>query len=339
MRYVIVLSQILAYLLLTGTAWGSPPDCPRDLAKSCVSDSKFDHRTRQAVIKTIYDNLLAPTAAQIVSGQLSVANLFEQKYVRGRVTPAGEFPGFEAAVEYFYGLASAGNRVENVKIVSLTSSGDKAAVQVDIFFCSQTKPCANGPVPKQPGYGFTLTQTGFFTFNYANRVIAFDLSILNLGTAVDPSSPQERDLAILQTCGLLTIFPNPMSGEPGTCTATFLEPTSYAGQNPLSSFVFDPQLEIPFPGVSQTPGPAFSNCVAFMQSIPQGSWNRANSNSFTCRQLHSLLTLFNPVMHCPHTSPAGGQTCIDWSYDSFYDPSFWGTPAAPDHPSEHHNSP
>ena len=306
-------------------------NCPKDLSKPCSTPSAAEQQIRQDKVRTIYNDLVYPTPLQILSNQLSVTDLFEQNYVRGRVTPVGQFPGFEAAREYFYGLASVNNRVENVNITSLTSSGDKAAVQVDIFFCSQPTPCTNGPVPKQAGYGFTLTQTGFFTFNYADHVIAFDLSILNLGAAVDPASPQEAYVAILQTCGLLTLFPNPQNGQPGTCTATFADPNNYAGQNPLSTYTYDPNLVIPFPGVSNNPGPVFSNCVGFMQSIPQGSWNRANSNSFTCRELHSLLTIFRPDVHCPHTSPAGGQTCIDWSYASFYDPTFWTSQALMHH--------
>src|SRR5262249_27229683 len=66
------------------------------------------------------------------------------------------------------------------------------------------------------------------------------------------------------------------------------------------------------------PLPAFSNCVAFMHSIPYGSWNRANSNTVVCRQLHSLLTPLRPQVHCPHTSPTGGMTCVDFPYSSFY---------------------
>ena len=34
----------------------------------------------------------------------------------------------------------------------------------------------------------TLTQTGFYTFNRNDKVISFDLSILNLGAATDPKS-------------------------------------------------------------------------------------------------------------------------------------------------------
>jgi hypothetical protein len=66
----------------------------------------------------------------------------------------------------------------------------------------------------------------------------------------------------------------------------------------------------------------FAACVAFMQSIPYGTWDRANSNTFVCRHLHSLTTPFRPDVHCPHCSPGGGGTCIDFTYDSFFDQEF-----------------
>lgn len=93
-------------------------------------------------------------------------------------------------------------------------------MQVNIFFCSQAQPCADGPVGKKEGYGYTLTQTGFFTFNGADRIIAFDLSILNLGTAVDAATSYDQEVQIQQTCALLTVVPNPQDGGPGTCGPT-----------------------------------------------------------------------------------------------------------------------
>jgi hypothetical protein len=267
----------------------------------------------------VYQDLLFPTPVLINSGRLPVTDLFDSANVRGRVTPIGQFPGFESAREYFYGLAAANTRVENIRIVSLVASDAQVGVQVNIFFCSQAQPCAAGPVGKKDGYGYTLTQTGFFTFNGADRIIAFDLSILNLGAAVDAATPADQELQIQQTCALLTVVPNPQDGGPGTCGPTFADSASYANTNPLSNYQFNPSAG------------AFGNCVGFMHSIPFGSWNRANSNTFVCRELHSLLTLYRPAVHCPHTSPAGGMTCIDFPYDSFYNTSFFTAPASSMH--------
>jgi hypothetical protein len=63
-----------------------------------------------------------------------------------------------------------------------------------------------------------------------------------------------------------------------------------------------------------------------MQTIPFGTWDRANSNTVVCRQFHSLLTIFRPDVHCPHASAAGGMpgmlVCVDFPYESFYDADY-----------------
>jgi hypothetical protein len=128
-----------------------------------------------------------------------------------------------------------------------------------------------------------LTQTGFYQFNSNNQVTTFDLAILNLGAAVDvPASDQA---AVIQgVCSALTV-------NPGTCNG-FHEYTD------------------------------FNDCVSFMNSIPYGSWNRANSNTVVCRQLHTLLTPFRPAVHCPHAGKTGGGACIDFPYTDFYQDDF-----------------
>jgi hypothetical protein len=328
-RFAMVGAGLLVAAALLSPSVLADDYCP-DPSKPCPSRNPEIQRIRRDKVTKVYTDLIYPTPLRILSTppQVDVSNLFEQAYIQGRVTPAGEFDGFVLAEEYFYGLASAGARVEFVNFTSLISSDDKVGVQVDIFFCQQASPCTDGPVGQKAGYGYTLTQTGFFTFNGNNKIITFDLSILNLGAAVDPTTDQQREAAILQTCGLLTLFPNSMNGQPGTCTATFGSASSYPGGNAVSNYTYNPSLNIPYPGVSNTTGPAFSNCVAFMHTVPYGSWNRANSNTFVCRQLHSLLTVWRPDIHCPHTSPNGAMTCVDFPYASFYDTSFGAAPVS-----------
>jgi len=244
-----------------------------------------DQRLRTARIVELYETLVAPKALEVIAGLRSVDHIFDAG-VRGRVTPVGEFHDREGVNEYFYGLASTPTSpVVEVHFRSLVASGGKIAVEVDITFDR-----LNRPPPERLQ---TLRQTGFFTFDRKNHVISFDLAILNLGAAVNPTTDAERATNITTVCALLTLgFP----GQPATCPGTF----SSAPQ----------------------PGAQFAACVAFMQSIPYGTWDRANSNTFVCRQLHSLLTPLRPDVHCPHCSPGGGGTCIDFTYESFFDREF-----------------
>jgi hypothetical protein len=264
-----------------------------DLSEACATDNPEALELRRARIRELYNGLIYPFPQGVINGSVKVDHIFEQTHTRGRVTPAGHFPGFEAAVEYFYGLAGApGLRVEKVTIESLISGEDKVAVEVHIFFCQLPDGGCDSTQAVGPS-SFTLTQMGFFRFNYENKIVSFDLSILNMGAAVDPKNDAERLRTIQQTCALLTIgFGTAL---PATCPTTFDDP------QPLR---------------------AFENCMGFMRQIPYGTGNRANSDSFVCRQMHSLLTPIRPDVHCPHTSPLGGHTCVEHPYASFYDEEY-----------------
>jgi hypothetical protein len=250
-------------------------------AAAKADDLKQHHAKERADrIHELYDDLVSPTPTLILTGQRSVAHIFDPA-VMGRVTPAGEFHDSEAVNEYFFGLATTPtSHVTSTTMQSLAVSGDKVAVEVDIRFV------------RADTTGFTLRQTGFFTFNDDDRVTSFDLSILNLGAAVNPHSVAEQEANIQGVCAVLTgVIPQ----QPATCSGT------YAGA---------------------TPQQQFGACLAFMHSIPYGTWDRANSNTVVCRQLHTLLTPFRPAVHCPHAGPTGGHACIDFTYESFFDHEF-----------------
>jgi hypothetical protein len=225
-------------------------------------------------IKELYDDIVFPRSVEVITGQRSVAHIFDS-HVRGRVTPAGHFHDAEAVNEYFFGLAATPtSKVTRVTFQSLAASGNKVAVEVDIFFQRTT------------GGDFTLRQTGFFTFDRRDRVTSFDLTILNLGAAANPKSDAEREGGIAGVCAVLTTG---IGGRPATC------PGEYA---------------------------SFDDCLHFMHSIPYGTWDRANSNTFVCRQFHTLLTPFRPEVHCPHAGKTGGGACIDFTYESFFEEEF-----------------
>lgn len=263
---------------------------------------------RERQVRRIYENLVFPTPIAILTGAQSVDDIFEREVVKGRVTPVGSFLDFNAVVEYFYALAvTPGSQVQNVTFRSLFAGDDKVAVAVDIFFCRAPDQQCDPSVPVS-ATSQTLTQVGFFQFNKENRVVSMDLNILNLGAASDPpNDPAAHAAAIANVCTALTrIHVEPTTGavvNGGTCTSYFDSADDFSSGFVLSA---DP----------------YENCVNFMQSIPYGTWDRANSNSVTCRQLHTLLTAIDPEMHCPHASPSGGGKCIDHTYASYYDEDF-----------------
>jgi hypothetical protein len=232
-------------------------------------------RVRTRKIERLYANLVFPIPILILNGRISVENIFDPA-VRGRVTPVGQFEHSEAVSEYFFALASTPlSRVTDTTFHSLVAGGDKVAVEVDVHF----KGARDGP-------SFTLRQTGFFTFNEEDRVTSFDLTILNLGAAVNPKSDAEKDANIASVCQALTVG---VGRVPATCPAEYAD---------------------------------YADCVAFMHSIPYGTWDRANSNTAVCRQLHTLLTPYRPEVHCPHAGKTGGGMCVDMPYESFFEKEF-----------------
>ena len=148
----LVLIILLGFAGLRPAAAEDDETC-HDLSLPCPTHSAARLLLRKDKVTTVYQNLLYPTPLLINSGRLPVTDLFDSTNVRGRVTPLGQFPGFESAREYFYGLAAT-TRVENISFVSLVASGAQVGVQVNIFFCTQAQPCAGGPVGKKEGYGY-----------------------------------------------------------------------------------------------------------------------------------------------------------------------------------------
>ena len=170
---LIVMSVVGAILIVQARAAAKADDLKQHHAKE-----------RADKIQELYDDLIAPTPTLILTGQHSVADIFDVTAM-GRVTPAGEFHDHEAVNEYFFGLATTPtSHVTSTTMQSLAVSGDKVAVEVDIHFV------------RADTTTFTLRQTGFFTFNDQDLVTSFDLAILNLGAAVNPNSVAEQEANI-----------------------------------------------------------------------------------------------------------------------------------------------
>lgn len=287
---------------------GNQGNVPEELRTPWPTKNKHAMETRVQRVREIYENLVYPTPISILKDEKTMTHVFEERVVRGRVNPVGEFLEFASVLEYFYALAiTPGSIVQNVKFKSLFAGEDKVAVEVDIYFCRAPFENCDPNVPVSEN-AHTLTQVGFFQFNRYDRVISLDLNILNLGMASDlPDIPEVRAEAIAQICTALTIAHiSPITGAvvySGTCTSSFDSADDFAPDFP----------------VSDNP---FQNCVAFMQSIPFGTWDRGHSNTVVCRQLHSLLTPVDPDMHCPHTSPGGGGKCVDITYADYYTQDF-----------------
>lgn len=232
-------------------------------------------------IRTLYEYLIAPTPMAILTGQLSLDDIFASN-ARGRIDPVGVFEDSHSLIEYYFGLsASPDSYVIDVDLVDLFGVGDEVFVRVNILF-----QYAN------PAYGqFNLTQSGRYTFNNQSLIQSTDLIIHNLGQVFDPSVQFDQAGTIAKVCGLLTVTP-------GVCPLD-VDPEGFAN---------------------------FNECYEFMSSIKFGTFYNLRENSVVCRFLHAILSIYNPIYHCPHTNSAGGLPghlkCVDKSISDYYSSTY-----------------
>jgi len=239
---------------------------------------------RQAIlqqkVRKVYTNLVYPTSTYILAGAVTVTDLFAPD-VRGRVDPVGTFDSFLLLTEYFYALAAnPSNMITSVDITDIFGQNNEVFVRVNVFF-QATNPNTTK--------SFNLTQSGRYLFNDDDLIQLVDVTIHYLGKTSNPPeipgpySPQQMQL-IQGICYTLTT-------SPGTCANATLDPEGHYSN--------------------------VGDCIVYFMSIPYGTWDDAEANSVVCRQLHTILTFFDPVTHCPHTGKTGGGKCVDWPYEEY----------------------
>jgi len=246
---------------------------------------------QQCKVAQVYTNLLVAT--QILAGTLSVADLFAPTVV-GRVDPVGTFDSYKLLTEYFYALAANPQTyITEVTFIDLFGEGDEVYVRVNVLF----EPTPNFAATGQP---FNISQQGRYIFNSDNLIETVDVVIPYLGKHANPQfntpvyTTQQTEL-IEEVCGALVVG-IPAYGIAPYCNETY-DPSGYYS--------------------------SVEECIDFMtNNITYGTWDDAQANSFVCRQLHSLLTAYDPVTHCPHCGRTGGGKCVDWDYESYFAESY-----------------
>lgn len=235
-------------------------------------------------VRKIYDNLISPIPLEILMGLISTDDLFST-ISQMRISGIGEFGSRTGEMEYLYGFSAAAT-VTTVHHNRFLCDGNDVIVTPNIQF--------DVPDSVFEHDIYNLTQWSIWTFDPIQKtVISTDATILDVGKVDYPIAAQLP--AIQQVCYLLTM-PTPQS----------------AGNGIPGAGICPPQL---------SPGSYYKNltdCVSFMSSIPFGSFTHANSNTTICRLLHATLAIFDPIEHCPHTSPEGGLKCIDFPFDYYY---------------------
>ncbi|KAJ7114935.1 hypothetical protein C8R44DRAFT_629759 [Mycena epipterygia] len=246
------------------------------------------HKRNRETVQKIYDLTIFPANAKIIAeGAPAVpAGLFNAN-ATGRVTPVGEFFGFQDSFEYFFGLAPVPTGIPpngvftNATLVEFVSGCPEVAAST-VYLTASTINADNSTGP----FLTTLKEVAFWHFDEEGAVLKYDAWIPSLdryyntvhGVGFDLYSPAGMNVTIQQICGL----------QAQTCV----------GNNTVYDGVAD--------------------CVQTLTAKTFGRLDEAWGDNVVCRLIHVLLTKIRPEVHCPHVGPTGGGKCIDVVYNDVF---------------------
>jgi hypothetical protein len=241
----------------------------------------------KAKVAEVYYFISYPRNLGVITGQVDFSDVFAENTV-ARITPVGEFADFEGVLEYFYGLGTLPtNFIASTNTRYTTCEDNLVQFRIDLLMNQSANPVSRVPF-------VNFTHFGRFEFDDDNLISKVDITFTNLGAAVDIPADKLVEAAPGQ------FIPARLASMIGICTI-------------LSQTCVGPYQQYE----------SVDECVGFMQTIPYGTYDRAFSNSYTCRSTHTLLTPFRPQIHCAHAGPTGGGKCIDFPYEEYYTNDFY----------------
>ncbi|KAJ7749761.1 hypothetical protein B0H14DRAFT_2982752 [Mycena olivaceomarginata] len=246
----------------------------------------FWYKRNFETIQKIYNLTVFPANAKIITeGAPAVPSGLFNENATGRVTPVGEFFGFQDSFEYFFGLAPLpfgvppNGAITNATLVEFTSGCPEVAASTVYLNVSTINPDnSTGP------FIAVLKQVAFWRFDAEGAVLKYDAWIPNL----DPFTNLLHGFDSNSVAGMTNIIG-------GICQ---LQETTCVGNNAVYNGVND--------------------CVQTLTAKPFGRSDEAWGDNVVCRQIHVLLTKIRPEVHCAHVGPTGGGKCIDVAYNDVY---------------------
>ncbi|KAL1304697.1 hypothetical protein AAFC00_003648 [Neodothiora populina] len=275
------------------------------LASIVCARQHIDYAARNLdTISKIYNLTVYPNNLPIVQhGAAAVPPGLFNVNATGRVTPLGNFTGFDDSVEYFFALAplpqanGAGVGFYEAEVVEFTSGCPEVAASV-VYLRSGQVNQTTGAFIASP-FTTTLKQVAFWNFDEDGLVLKYDAWIPNLqaytrvGTGVDFSNVTVQQGAATGLCPVIQ----------QRCTESNQQYSDVA------------------------------TCIEELDAKPFGNFDEAWGDNLACRTIHLILTQVRPEVHCPHVGPNGGNgpdnyKCVDIDYSVLYfnDPQLFGQP-------------
>ncbi|KAL0060191.1 hypothetical protein AAF712_013038 [Marasmius tenuissimus] len=245
-------------------------------------------------IKSIYNLTVYPHNVPIIQngGSAVPPGLFDAN-ATGRITPLGNFTGFEDSIEYFFGLAPvpqdnpSGSAFYETDIVEFSSGCPEVASSVTYLRAAQVDPETGERVPGSRS--IPLKQIAFWRFDDEGLVNKYDAWIPNIPLWINASNGID--------------FTNPLVqlGVPSTLCPVIQQ--NCQGDNQQYANELD--------------------CIAQLTLKPFGTMDEIWGDNLACRVIHVRLTGIRPEVHCPHVGPRGGNgpdnfKCVDIDYVQGY---------------------
>ena len=221
-------------------------------------------------VSSVYNLTVYPRNLPLFLNQTDIGLPFFDVNVTGRVTPLGDFSGYEDSIEYFWGLAPvpippATAAISKAVVTHFTSGCPEVASSTVEFTVTNVVGPFNGTVVTK------LKQIAFWRFGANGRIVAYDAWIPNLqnfvGKITYPDiktfmggayTPNTTDVLFTaqQICGTQAQF----------CT----------GGNQVYASVED--------------------CIGTLMQKPFGIYDEAWGDNVVCRRVHVLLTPLRPAV-------------------------------------------
>ncbi|KAJ7908404.1 hypothetical protein B0H13DRAFT_2233272 [Mycena leptocephala] len=237
-------------------------------------------------IQKIYNLTVFPANAKIIAeGAPAVPPGLFNANATGRVTPVGEFFGFQDSFEYFFGLAPLptgsppNGAISKATLAEFTSGCPEVAAST-VYLTLSTINLDNSTGP----FITILKQIAFWRFDDSGAVLYYDAWIPDL----DLFSPFINGFDIYTLDGMSQVIQEICGLQAQTCV----------GPNTV------------YDGVD--------GCMRTLAAKPFGRSDETWGDNVVCRIVHVLLTKIRPEVHCPHVGPTGGGKCIDVEYNDVY---------------------
>ncbi|EOD45455.1 hypothetical protein UCRNP2_7827 [Neofusicoccum parvum UCRNP2] len=251
-------------------------------------------------VQSIYNLTVFPNNVPILTkGGAGVPPGLFNANATGRISPVGNFSGFEDSIEYFFGLAptpqtnQVGLGLFEADVVSFTSGCAEVAASVVYLKGGAVNNETGGLIEGSPVT--TLKQVAFWKFDEDGLVLQYDAWIPNLQLWTNVANGIDfANRTVQQGTVAQALCPNIQK----MCTGK------------------DQQYQ------------NVEDCTAQLMAKKFGTFDEAWGDNVVCRQIHVLLTGIRPDIHCPHVGPTGGGKCVDIDYrqEYFDDDALFGFP-------------